>query len=262
MAVNVGGALTRKLGPLPAWGWGVGIGGAILAVRVLRGGSISGGGGSGEPQRILVPSGGGEAMAAPDFVSELGTRIGALADSVAQIGKSVDELESQIGAPAPTAPTPTNPNKPSTPTTAKPKPAAFDLTTYVKALRRVFPAAAKLFPDKQPSKETAAQRTARLQRERDYIEAYAGVGDYDLTSYIKGLRRLFPTIAAQFTEKETAGETAAQRKARLEREKKFIEARAGVGGTSFLSFGTGVDGFPLGATYVTGKRAQPRIALN
>ncbi len=29
-------ALTRKLGPLPAWGWGVAIGGAILAVRVIR----------------------------------------------------------------------------------------------------------------------------------------------------------------------------------------------------------------------------------
>lgn len=32
-------ALTRKLGPLPAWGWGVAIGGAILVAKLLRGGS-------------------------------------------------------------------------------------------------------------------------------------------------------------------------------------------------------------------------------
>lgn len=34
-------ALTRKLGPLPAWGWGVAIGGAILVAKLLRGGGSS-----------------------------------------------------------------------------------------------------------------------------------------------------------------------------------------------------------------------------
>lgn len=34
-----GNPLTRKLGPLPAWGWALGIGGAVIAVRLLRSGS-------------------------------------------------------------------------------------------------------------------------------------------------------------------------------------------------------------------------------
>lgn len=35
---DIGGALTRKIGPLPAWGWGVAVGGAFLAVNKLGGG--------------------------------------------------------------------------------------------------------------------------------------------------------------------------------------------------------------------------------
>ena len=40
-AVDPKEALTRKLGPLPAWGWGVAIGGAILVAKLLRGGGSS-----------------------------------------------------------------------------------------------------------------------------------------------------------------------------------------------------------------------------
>ena len=38
MPVDAKEALTRKLGPLPAWGWGVAIGGAVLVARLFRGG--------------------------------------------------------------------------------------------------------------------------------------------------------------------------------------------------------------------------------
>lgn len=40
-AVDPKEALTRKLGPLPAWGWGVAIGGAILVAKLIRGGGSS-----------------------------------------------------------------------------------------------------------------------------------------------------------------------------------------------------------------------------
>lgn len=38
---GVGGALTRKLGPLPVWAWAVVIGGAGLGWRLMRGGGAS-----------------------------------------------------------------------------------------------------------------------------------------------------------------------------------------------------------------------------
>lgn len=37
--MNIGEAATRKLGPLPAWGWGVALGGAYLVYKFVRGGS-------------------------------------------------------------------------------------------------------------------------------------------------------------------------------------------------------------------------------
>jgi hypothetical protein len=48
---NLKAGLTKKIGPLPAWGWAVAIGGGILAFRLFRGGgshgsdSVIGGGG-------------------------------------------------------------------------------------------------------------------------------------------------------------------------------------------------------------------------
>lgn len=34
-------AATRKLGPLPAWGWGVAVAGAVIVFRIMRGGKSS-----------------------------------------------------------------------------------------------------------------------------------------------------------------------------------------------------------------------------
>ena len=46
MAVDIKGSLTHKLGPLPAWGWGVALGGGYVAWRFITGGGSGGGGGS------------------------------------------------------------------------------------------------------------------------------------------------------------------------------------------------------------------------
>lgn len=41
MAVDLKAALTKKLGPLPAWGWGLVLGGGYLGYRVLSGKGLS-----------------------------------------------------------------------------------------------------------------------------------------------------------------------------------------------------------------------------
>jgi hypothetical protein len=41
--VDIAQSLTKRIGPFPAWGWGVGVGGGLLAFSVLRGGSLLGG---------------------------------------------------------------------------------------------------------------------------------------------------------------------------------------------------------------------------
>lgn len=52
--MDVGGALTRKIGPLPVWAWGGVVGGSLLAYRALTG---SGGGGA--VSSAVTPVGGG-----------------------------------------------------------------------------------------------------------------------------------------------------------------------------------------------------------
>jgi hypothetical protein len=41
MAMDIKGMLTKKLGPLPAWGWGLVLGGGYLGYRVISGKGIS-----------------------------------------------------------------------------------------------------------------------------------------------------------------------------------------------------------------------------
>lgn len=69
--MNLGAALTRKIGPLPAWGWGVALGGSIVAVRMLRGG---GGGNAAEPTLVAVPTGAAGGFS-EDFASDLGNQL-------------------------------------------------------------------------------------------------------------------------------------------------------------------------------------------
>lgn len=54
MPVQISESLQRRIGPLPAWGWGAAIGGGLLAVKMLRGGSILGTRDTGEPVSSVV----------------------------------------------------------------------------------------------------------------------------------------------------------------------------------------------------------------
>lgn len=82
--MNVGAALTRKIGPLPAWGWGVAVGGALLGVKMLRGGSLGGGGGTDKQVVVTVPTGtpagGGDSG---EFVSQLAEQLAQVRDQIA-----------------------------------------------------------------------------------------------------------------------------------------------------------------------------------
>jgi hypothetical protein len=49
MPVDIGGAATRKIGPLPAWGWGIAVGGAVLVYKLFLGGGSVGGGDNSAP---------------------------------------------------------------------------------------------------------------------------------------------------------------------------------------------------------------------
>jgi hypothetical protein len=79
------GALTRKIGPLPAWGWGVAVGGALLVFTKLRGGGGGGGGAS------VKPSGMAPTAYTPD-TSQQGFLEG-LGASLAALSSKVDDLQ-------------------------------------------------------------------------------------------------------------------------------------------------------------------------
>lgn len=166
MLDNIGGALTRKIGPLPAWGWGIGIGGAILAARYLRAGS----GGGGNPKTILVPTGG--PTAAPDFVSELGDALDEIRDRLSNLEDGPDD-GAEIPAPGNPPPTNNDPskwwNRPGDP-----------LGTFVIGLRQRYPEIYQRYlaqggsragtPGVYPNESDSA-RTARLLAERAYFES-------------------------------------------------------------------------------------------
>lgn len=234
MPVDVGGALTRKIGPLPAWGWGVAVGGAALAVKLMRGGGGGGGGGgASDPTVIQVPTGGpsiptdyiGQLGTLADWirqeVNRLNTRTETIGEQVEDIGETVDKLAAGNPVSQPSA----SPSAPAT--SAKPINhginAAYNFTTYIMGLRRRFPAAAASFGERERPGETAAQRTARLVRELAHYGP-AALTD-QLGTYVRGLRYRYPDIAKGFTERERAGETAAQRTARLTRELAYFRSR-------------------------------------
>lgn len=104
---DVGGALTRKIGPLPAWGWGVAVGGAALGVKMLRGGS---GGGGVNKQVIEVPT--GAPYPSPDFASDLGTRLDELSNRIDDLAQQSNDNTSKETIPGPTNKPPDN-NQPN-----------------------------------------------------------------------------------------------------------------------------------------------------
>lgn len=146
--MNVKGALTRKIGPLPAWGWGIAVGGALLAMRFMRG---SGAGGRTSTATVYVPT--GNEVGSSDFASQLGEEFGAFRDEVSDALDDMRDEIADIDSPAnkppsgnappsaarPTTPTPVPTTPPTTPapvqpvrppTTAAPSPSLFGAANW------------------------------------------------------------------------------------------------------------------------------------
>jgi hypothetical protein len=86
MAVDVKGALTHKFGPLPAWGWGVALGGGILVWRYVRGGASSGqqAASSGTPT-FVNPEPSQLANQQSGFIDALSAQLGTISDRLDQL---------------------------------------------------------------------------------------------------------------------------------------------------------------------------------
>lgn len=92
MANVVTGSLTRKIGPLPAWGWGAIIGGAGLGWKLLRG--------KGRPEEAavpntqLIPTGPMQIDPSAGFMNELSVALKRIEDKIGLGGGSIPELPS------------------------------------------------------------------------------------------------------------------------------------------------------------------------
>lgn len=139
---NIGETLTRKIGPLPAWGWGVAIGGSLLAVKMLRGGTSR--------ETLIVPTGG------PATPEEFGSELGEILND---IRGRVDSLEQNTNTNT------SNTNKPSTPIALPFSPQSGSyVQRFLDTLRmRYGQSALNTFLSRnRRSGETAEQTTARL----------------------------------------------------------------------------------------------------
>lgn len=208
--VDVGGTLTRKIGPLPAWGWGVAIGGGLLAVRMM-----GGRGGGTERTVIEVPT--GAPYPADELTSEIGEALLLLRNRVDDLADRVnDNTDDKKPQPSPSVPPPSN-NQPGS---AKPValPSGADIGTFLIGLRSRFSRA----PSVAPAGETRAQRESRLRAE---LAAFGTQGKFDLGTYVIGLRKQFPKIASLWKEAQKPNESVAERTARLRREIAFFASR-------------------------------------
>lgn len=84
-------ALTRKLGPLPAWGWGVAVGGAVIVFRLIRPKSGSSTVGSSAPTSV----GSGAVIGTAGDATPTDVFSGANS-LVEQLQAQVDDLQKQI----------------------------------------------------------------------------------------------------------------------------------------------------------------------
>jgi hypothetical protein len=223
MALDLKGAATRKIGPLPAWGWGIALGGGFLLYRAISGGK-SGGGSSEDISTTFVPAGPLPTQATQGFLE-------ALPGQLAGLQTGINDVIELIGV---TTPNPDEAADEPAKKITKPKPASssttsFDLGTYVIGLRDRFPDIASLFKQAQKPGESATERRARLEAERLFIEQKAGLNTkFDIGTYVRGLRDRYPTIAKLWTRVQKPGESSAERAARLLAERAFIESKAGI----------------------------------
>jgi hypothetical protein len=116
--MNIKGALTRKLGPLPAWGWAVVVGGAGLGWKLLRGG----GGKSEVPpvEQQLIPVSSMPIDPSGGFFNELTIQQNRVESTLAKILETIKATAAKTKTTAPPpAPPPTTTPKPA-PVSAKP----------------------------------------------------------------------------------------------------------------------------------------------
>ncbi len=201
-------ALTRKIGPLPAWGWGVAIGGGLLAIKLVRGGSATGS----NRETLVVPT--GAPQPSGDYLGQFSDALADLRNELGDIRERLDDDGAQV--PSPSQPPPPT-SQPSTPGRTQPvefgvgnTPRGFDIGTWLQGLRARFPDIARRATSAAVPGETPAQRQARLARELPY---YGTAGKaFDLGTYVIGLRKMY---GDQFMQAAPKGETPTQRTARL-----------------------------------------------
>lgn len=90
MAVDFKESATRKIGPLPVWGWAIAVAGAVIGVRMLRGGGASATS-SGTPT-IVGGSGLESDLSSADFQGELSDLI----SENANLSTEVETLTSTV----------------------------------------------------------------------------------------------------------------------------------------------------------------------
>jgi hypothetical protein len=171
MAVDIGQALGRKIGPLPAWGWGVALGGGILVWRFVSGGAPSQDGEQEAPV-FVNPDPGSQAAATQGFLNDMTVWMQRLEDRLRDVN-AVKQPPATTNTP--TSPPPTSPP----PTTTPPPTASAPLSTFTQLRRDAYNYAQALYAAKLgPNPGSYTTWTSRLSGERSVM------GDVLRNSYI------------------------------------------------------------------------------
>jgi len=96
--MNIGETLTRKLGPLPTWGWGVALGGGFLVWNFIRGGEPSS---DSESPTFVNPDPGQQAAATQGFLNDLTTWMQRLEDRLGNVNTPPDSDETPTSGETP-----------------------------------------------------------------------------------------------------------------------------------------------------------------
>jgi hypothetical protein len=172
MAVDMGEALGRKIGPLPAWGWGVAVGGGFLVWRFISGGSTSGQEAAKSPT-FVNPDPGSQAAATQGFLNDLTVWMQRLEDRLSDI-RATSQPPASTNTPTSPPPATTPP-----PSTTQPPPASAPLSTFTQLRRDAYNYAQALYAARLgPNPGSYTTWASRLTGERSVM------GDVLRNSYI------------------------------------------------------------------------------
>ena len=96
--MNLKGMLTKKLGPLPAWGWGLVIGGGYLGYRVLSGKGISLTGTTGTVETAAVPEYTGGGYSGPGSAYGEGGEVPTTIEDDTESATTIADLTAELAA--------------------------------------------------------------------------------------------------------------------------------------------------------------------